>query len=67
MQTDLTGKERSGLRHAINTLQEIPEITFTFFETGDVVRHSLLEKIIRAYGEQHPKAAEENRNARFFL
>ena len=63
MQTDLTGKERSGLRHAIDTLQTIPEISFTFFETNDVVRHSLLEKIIRAYGEQPSKTPKDSKDA----
>ena len=48
-QSDLGPKEGSGLRHAISHLRGIPEIGFTFFETGDVVRHALLEKIIRAY------------------
>ncbi len=48
-QSDLGPREESGLRHAINTLETIPEIEFTFFETRDVVRHSLLEKIITAY------------------
>ena len=63
MQTDLTGKERSGLRHAIHTLQSIPEISFTFFETGDVVRNSLLEKIIRAYGAPAEKEQKGTENA----
>ena len=44
------GRERSGLRHAVETLRNIPEIGFCFFETADVVRHALLEKIIVAYG-----------------
>lgn len=48
-QSDLTGRERSGLQHAINTLQRVSEIGFVFFDTGDVVRHALLEKIILAY------------------
>ena len=48
-QSDLTGRERSGLQHAIDTLRSVPEIGFVFFDTGDVVRHALLEKIILAY------------------
>lgn len=54
-QSDLTGRERSGLLHAIETLREIPEIGFCFFDTSDVVRHALLEKIILAY-RQKPEA-----------
>ena len=48
-QSDLTGRERSGLLHAIDTLRSVEEIGFVFFETRDVVRHALLEKIILAY------------------
>ena len=47
-QSDLTGRERSGLLHAIDTLRSV-EIGFVFFDTRDVVRHALLEKIILAY------------------
>ena len=49
MQSDLPRGERSGLTHAISTLQKLPELGFVFFDTSDVVRHRLLEKIITAY------------------
>ena len=49
-QSDLGRHERSGLVHALKTLREIPEIGIVEFSTRDVVRHQLLEKIIRAYG-----------------
>lgn len=48
-QSDLSGRERSGLLHAIDTLHGVEEIGFVFFDTRDVVRHALLEKIILAY------------------
>ena len=48
-QSDLTGRERSGLLHAVETLRSVEEIGFVFFDTRDVVRHALLEKIILAY------------------
>lgn len=48
-QSDLTGRERSGLLHAIDTLRSVEEIGFVFFDTRNVVRHALLEKIILAY------------------
>ncbi|MDR0932126.1 MAG: PhoH family protein [Victivallales bacterium] len=54
-QSDLTGHERSGLVHAIETLREIDEIGFVFFDTRDVVRHALLEKIILAYSKSTQK------------
>ncbi|MBO5722744.1 MAG: PhoH family protein [Lentisphaeria bacterium] len=48
-QNDLGRNERSGLLHALRTLKKIPEIGIVEFSTRDVVRHSLLEKIIHAY------------------
>ena len=48
-QSDLTRNERSGLIHALKTLDKIPEIGIIEFSTRDVVRHALLEKIIHAY------------------
>ena len=48
-QIDLPGGVKSGLKQAINILQEIPGMSFTFFESGDVVRHPLVQKIVEAY------------------
>lgn len=52
MQSDLAPGESSGLEHAIKRLGKIPELAFVRFDTSDVVRHSLLEKIINAYTEE---------------
>ncbi len=51
-QSDLGHGERSGLRHAIERLSALSELGFVFFDTSDVVRHSLLEKIINAYTDK---------------
>jgi phosphate starvation-inducible PhoH-like protein len=48
-QIDLPKSTASGLRHAINVLQGIPEIHFTFFKANDVVRHPIVQKVINAY------------------
>jgi phosphate starvation-inducible PhoH-like protein len=48
-QIDLPGSQRSGLRHAIEVLKDIDGIGFTFFQAKDVVRHSLVQKVILAY------------------
>jgi phosphate starvation-inducible PhoH-like protein len=48
-QIDLPRKDQSGLKHAIKVLHEIEGISFTFFESRDVVRHPLVQKIVRAY------------------
>lgn len=48
-QVDLPKSVASGLRHALNVLQDVAEIKFTFFKADDVVRHPLVQKIIEAY------------------
>lgn len=48
-QTDLPAGKRSGLLDAISVLRGIAEIRFVHFDERDVVRHSLVQKIIRAY------------------
>lgn len=48
-QTDLPGKEKSGLKHAVEILSHIEGIGITNFTNSDVVRHPLVQKIIQAY------------------
>jgi len=63
-QTDLPRGQKSGLRHAIEVLSEVPEISFNFFMSQDVVRHPVVARIVEAYEafeqkEQIEKAAKE--------
>lgn len=55
-QVDLPGTTRSGLRHAIEVLKDVDGIGFTFFQAKDVVRHSLVQKVILAYDKADRKA-----------
>ena len=48
-QVDLPRGKMSGLRHIIDVLKDISEISFTFFASHDVVRHPLVQKIVEAY------------------
>lgn len=48
-QVDLPHGKLSGLRHAIDVLANTKGISFTFFESGDVVRHPLVQRIVEAY------------------
>jgi phosphate starvation-inducible PhoH-like protein len=48
-QIDLPVKKESGLLHAISIMRHIKEIYFQFFKDTDVVRHPLVQKIVRAY------------------
>jgi phosphate starvation-inducible PhoH-like protein len=49
-QIDLDGR-RSGLVEAIEVVGKVPGISFVYFNERDVVRHSLVQRIIRAYEE----------------
>ncbi len=48
-QIDLPSHQRSGLKHVIDVLADIREISFTHFASKDVVRHSLVQRIVEAY------------------
>ncbi len=48
-QIDLKPGQLSGLKHAIKVLEGIKGISFSWFASKDVVRHSLVQKIIDAY------------------
>lgn len=58
-QVDLPKGKLSGLRDAISVLSSIPEISFTFFDSHDVVRHPLVQKIVTVY-EQRETDAKAN-------
>jgi phosphate starvation-inducible PhoH-like protein len=48
-QIDLPGEKKSGLKSVINILKDVEDIGFMFFHTSDVVRHKLVQDIIKAY------------------
>jgi phosphate starvation-inducible PhoH-like protein len=48
-QTDLPRHVKSGLRDAIEVLRDVDGVSFTFFTARDVVRHPLVQRIVRAY------------------
>ena len=58
-QIDLPGNTRSGLRHAIEVLSDVKDISFTFFRSKDVVRHEVVQRIVEAY-ERHEAKDERN-------
>ena len=66
-QTDLPKHVKSGLRHAIEVLSQVEEISFNFFVSQDVVRHPVVARIVEAYDaydrkEQALKAEKERRD-----
>ena len=48
-QIDLPNANRSGLVEAVDILSNVEGIRFCYFDEGDVVRHHLVQRIIRAY------------------
>ena len=48
-QIDLNDRNQSGLTEAINILSEVEDIKFCYLTTEDIVRHSLVQKIVEAY------------------
>jgi phosphate starvation-inducible PhoH-like protein len=58
-QIDLPNARRSGLLEAADVLKQVEGLTFVYFDEGDVVRHHLVQRIIRAYDEHKTRVAEE--------
>src|SRR5512135_1268457 len=50
-QIDLPNSRRSGMLEAIDILGKVDGISFVHFDESDVVRHHLVQRIIRAYDE----------------
>jgi len=48
-QIDLPRGTRSGLEHALDVLSSVHGISFTHFDSKDVVRHPLVQRIVEAY------------------
>jgi phosphate starvation-inducible PhoH-like protein len=58
-QIDLPNARRSGLLEAAEVLKNVEGLTFAYFDDTDVVRHLLVQRIIRAYDEHKAKATEQ--------
>ncbi len=48
-QIDLPRNQVSGLRHVLKVLRDVDGVSFSFFTARDVVRHSLVQRIVEAY------------------
>ena len=57
-QIDLPRGVKSGLRDALDTLRNVKGIAINRFDTGDVVRHPLVGRIVKAY-DSAPKPEAE--------
>ncbi|MEO8097942.1 MAG: PhoH family protein [Acidobacteriota bacterium] len=54
-QVDLPGGHRSGLAEVIDVLRGVEGIQFVHFDEKDVVRHALVQRIVRAYERYNDK------------
>lgn len=55
-QIDLPKDKMSGLRHVLEVLRDVDGISFTFFNSKDVVRHPLVQRIVSAYERYEKKS-----------
>ncbi|MBS9783688.1 MAG: PhoH family protein, partial [Pasteurella sp.] len=62
-QVDLPRSQKSGLKHAQEVLSNVPDLSFNFFDSHDVVRHPVVAKVVRAYEEW--EAEDEKRKAEY--
>lgn len=53
-QIDLPKGQASGLKHAIEILDNVEGISFTLFTSKDVVRHPIVQRIVEAYERAEP-------------
>ena len=58
-QTDLPRHIKSGLRDGIEVLRDVDGISMTFFTARDVVRHPLVQRIVRAYEKREAGNADD--------
>ncbi len=62
-QIDLPIDRRSGLVEAIDIVGKIEGIAFVYFDERDVVRHTLVQRIIKAYDERGSQSKSSGRKA----
>lgn len=61
-QKDIPVDSTSGLEHAIRVLKNINEIGFSYLTSKDVVRHPLVQKIVKAYDDYEVKKVKRQQN-----
>jgi phosphate starvation-inducible PhoH-like protein len=58
-QIDLPKQTRSGLTDAIQRLRDIPGISIIYLSEEDIVRHPLVQRVVRAYEDEKPRKRRE--------
>jgi phosphate starvation-inducible PhoH-like protein len=58
-QVDLPRQTRSGLADAVERLADLDRIAIVYLGKDDIVRHALVQKIVRAYEDEKPRKRKE--------
>ncbi len=58
-QTDLPKQTKSGLTDAVHRLADIERIAIVFLDEHDIVRHPLVQQVVRAYEDDKPRKRRE--------
>jgi phosphate starvation-inducible PhoH-like protein len=58
-QIDLPKQTRSGLADAVQRLRDIDRIAIVYLNEEDIVRHPLVQQVVRAYEEEKPRRKKE--------
>jgi phosphate starvation-inducible PhoH-like protein len=58
-QVDLPRQMRSGLIDAVHRLRDLDRIAIVYLDEHDIVRHPLVQQIVRAYEEEKPRKKKE--------
>lgn len=69
-QVDLPRSQKSGLKHAMEVLGNVEELSFNYFDSHDIVRHPVVAKIVQAYDKWEAEdeiRKEEKRQAKLAL
>ncbi|MGX2973575.1 PhoH family protein [Ursidibacter arcticus] len=69
-QVDLPRSQKSGLKHAMEVLGNVEELSFNYFDSHDIVRHPVVAKIVQAYDKWEVEdeiRREEKRQAKLAL
>jgi phosphate starvation-inducible PhoH-like protein len=58
-QVDLPRQMRSGLVDAVHRLRDVQRIAIVYLDEHDIVRHPLVQEIVRAYEQDKPRKRKE--------
>ena len=58
-QVDLPKQTRSGMIDAMHRLRDVEGIALVYLDENDIVRHPLVQRVLRAYEDDRPRKKKE--------